>query len=150
MLADPFEKLKLPPQWVARSSGKTRTFCKISNLRESPEVSFSITINPDDSWSVFVYGNPIDPQRCSVLEDTSSILDLYSLSALLQTLDDCKICAGHPDNEFVSLLEKRKGKSISCGGHKSAYLDRSIPVADFDGATVSVTVRSSSCEIITR
>lgn len=141
---------QLPPGWVAISSGSIKTFSRLGNLRDVPEVSHSVTLNPDCTWRVHIYGNSLDPQRCPLLEDISSTLDSDSLLELLQILENSKICTGHPEKEFVSLLKKRKGSTISHSGNRSAYLDKSIPVIGVDCVTVAETVRSSRCEILTR
>lgn len=96
-----------------------------------------------------IYGKEVNQLSCSILEAISTKLEPSSLKTLLHVIDNCKICAGHPESEFVSILESRSGCIVSASGEHSAYIDKSMPVINADGVTLYTTVRSSHCEIIT-
>ena len=142
-----FKTLQLPSHWTDKSVGILKaTFCKIEHLGHVPQISSCVTINLDHTWEVHVYGKKV---TSSVLNDVNAKLNPASFLQLLQLLDNCRVCTGHPEEEFVSLLESRKGCIVSSDGNQAAYIDRSIPVVDADGKTVHTTVRSAACEIIT-
>lgn len=132
-----------------KSIGNTKIFCKIENLGHAPQISQCVTINSDSTWKVHVYGREVERQTCSLLDMISTKLDTPSLLQLLHMLDSCKICAGHPESEFLSLLETRKGHIVSSSGQQSACIDKSMPVLNADGLTVHATVRATACEILT-
>ena len=63
-------------------------------------------------------------------------------------LDTSTICAGHPDEKYVSMLEAKKGKRvIASDGCTSAYLDEQGQVT-LNGHVYPFTVRSAGCEIL--
>ena len=144
------ENCSLPSQWVDQSTGDSANFCKIAqhNSDIGPEITCSITVEADFSWKVHVYGKEVSVQSCCALRNISCEMDVSSLNHLLTVLDRSKICVGHPDKNFVSMLKSRKGEIKTADGEQSAYLDQSMTVA-MDGESYSETVRSAKCELIT-
>lgn len=140
----------LPSLWVDQSTGNTATFCKIvqqsSNL--DPKITCSIIVEADFSWKVHIYGKEVSTQSCSVLHNISHEMDVSSLNHLLTVINKSKVCVGHPDKNFVSMLNSRKGEIKTADGVQSAYLDQSMTVS-MDGQSYSETVRSAKCELIT-
>ena len=105
-------ELKLPSEWVLSSpqDGVKLQLCKIvgrSSLDASrPPIStitHSITINQDMAWLLVVHGKLID---CSTLPGFSpKISNSTTLNLLLQTVNDMNVCVGHPEEQYVALLE---------------------------------------------
>ena len=143
------ENCSLPSQWVDQSTGDSATFCKIVQHSSDmgPEITRSITVEVNFSWKVRVYGK-VSAQSCSALRNISHEMDVSSLNRLLTVVDKSKICVGHPEKNFISMLKSRKGEIKTADGEQSAYLDQSMAVA-MDGESYSETVRSAKCELIT-
>ena len=63
-------------------------------------------------------------------------------------MDSLHVCAGHPEEEYVSLVEARKGKvRRGTSTEESAEIDEYFPVT-LNGQVYSKTVRSADCEMI--
>ena len=113
---------------------------------EGAKISNSLVVEPDFTWKVYVYGKEV-PQFCSILRICDKKLNTSSLNKLLTVIDESKVCVGHPEERFVSLIKARKGQIKRADGTVSAYLDTAIPVY-FDEEAHSETVRSTSCELL--
>lgn len=139
----------LPPHWIDRSTGTNATFCKLVQDRPDlgPEISRSIVVESDFSWKVYVYGKEVSAQSCSVLCNFGPEMNLSSLKRLLTVVDKSKVCVGHPESNFVSMLKSRKGEIKTADGAQTAYLD--TMTVHLDGNVYSETVRSANCELIT-
>lgn len=140
----------LPPHWVDQSTGNTATLCKIAHdtPEHAPQLAQSIVVDSNLSWKVYIYGVEL-PVQCSLLRSFPSKLTKLSLQALVTSVDQSNACAGHPDRHFVSMLEARKGEVKGVDGAQSAYLDKRTSVT-LNGDVYHETVRSSSCELITK
>ena len=68
------------------------------------------------------------------------------VTKLFELLSSANVCAGHPDNKFVKMLNAKHGK---LGRGSSAYLD-SYASVELNGNTHPQTVRSSSCEMLSQ
>ena len=70
------------------------------------------------------------------------------LQHLIQIVDKARICAGHPDDRFIKMLEKRKTKAINHTDESvAATIDVNLPVV-LNGMTYTRTVRTQSCDIL--
>ena len=144
----------LPSQaWSDQStSNSTIRLCKISEQPCSSQqpllVSHCITVAADLTWEAFAHGHKLDPCQCQPLHGIIPHIDSASLQHLIHVLDTSTICAGHPDEKYVSMLEAKKGKRvIASDGCTSAYLDEQGQVT-LNGHVYSFTVRSAGCEIV--
>ena len=72
-----------------------------------PEITCSITVEADFSWKVRIYGK-VSVQSCSALCNISREMDVSALNRLLTVIDESKICVGHPEKNFVSMLKSRE------------------------------------------
>ena len=72
------------------------------------------------SWKIYIHGK-------FALKNVSERLDRTTLHQLLTLVDKIKVCVGHPDSNFVSMLQSKKGVIKTADGIKSAYLDEFIP-----------------------
>lgn len=66
---------------------------------------------------------------------------------LVIKLDSLNICPGNPDDEYVKLIEERKG-SIKSGQEVSSFLDTYATVL-YKHKSYDSTVRSSTCHLVT-
>ena len=108
-----------------------------------PTITHSITINQDMAWSLVVHGKLID---CSTLPGFSlKISNSTTLNLLLQTVNNMNVCVGHPEGQYVALLESRGGGIKSCTGF---ITDDYFPVVQH-GVTHTLTVRHHNCKMIT-
>ena len=111
-----------------------------------PVVTRSVTVRSDLSWSVVVHGKCVTHCCCALKSFPNTIESSDTVQKLLCTLDSLHVCAGHPDEEYVSLVEARKGK-VQCGSSQSALIDEYFPV-ELNGRVYSKTVRSTGCEML--
>ena len=115
--------------------------CKLSNQSSSsaqpPSLLFSVIVQPDLTWNLFVCGHEVTRAMCSALRVFPVTMALDCLSKLLETLDSLSICLGQPT--FVSMLRAKKGKILSPNGLISCKLDSSY---------LGETVRTSNCEVL--
>ena len=103
--------------------------CKIScSLQDAMIVTHSFVVTQDLSWTLTVHGKEVNPQTCSALSDIPKILSTATLQTLLSVLDKAALCPGHPDQQFLSMLDAKKGQLLSRNGRTVAYVDSHSPV----------------------
>ncbi len=111
-------------------------------------ITRSLTINEDLTWSAHVHGHQLDLVNCSALHGESiQIKSRRGLNRLIESLDKLSVCAGHPDEHFLSLADYRKGKFLSSQNKTIAFTDAYAPV-DLNGEEFPRTIRSQSCELL--
>ncbi|SMN01853.1 hypothetical protein SPONN_126 [uncultured Candidatus Thioglobus sp.] len=128
--------------------------CKFSDVstpstQRPPVITHSLSVNANLTWTLHIHGHPVSPQSCTVLQSVPGTLTSESLHALLQLVDDSKVCCGQPDSHFVSMVKGKKGKIISVGGQVKAYIDEHAPTTLGDDC-YQATIRMTSCELLTR
>ena len=141
--------------WVSQSTAEILTMCKIGQRKSStegetiPVVTRSLTVKSDRSWVVVVHGKQVAVNRCHALKVFPVQMNSAdTLQRLLRAVDSLHVCAGHPEEEYVSLVEARKGKvRRGTSTKESAAIDEYFPV-ELNGQVYSKTVRSSDCEMI--
>ena len=140
--------------WSSQSSAETFTLCKISHsksIREGesiPVVTRSLTVKSDRSWMVIIHEKRVAGSHCHALKGFPAQINCAdALQRLVQAVSSLYVCAGHPEEEFVSLVEARKGK-IQRGtcNEESAVIDE-YPV-ELNGQVYFKTVCSANCEIL--
>ena len=98
----------------------------------------------------YVHGQLVSKESCTLLKETALIIEKKSdIRKLFELLSGANVCAGHPDDKFVRMLNAKHGKLQSSGRGCSAYLD-SYASIQLNGDTHSQTVRSSSCEMLSK
>ena len=126
--------------------------CKLNSVATSSRqpviITHCLTVNSDLTWVLYVHGNQLCPQTCQSLRKIPSKLDSASLYCLLESIDQLHICCGQPDVHFVSMLKAKKGKILTSDGKVSAKVDDYSSVY-LNGVTYPVTVRTSTCELLT-
>ena len=88
-------------------------------------------------------------KSCTLLKETALITEKSDVRKLFELLSCANVCVGHPDDKFVRMLNAKHGKFRSSGRGCSAYLD-SYASIQLNGDTHSQTVRSSSCEMLSK
>ena len=101
-------------------------------------------------WNLTVHGCQVDPGNCGLSDVPSKIESTDLIHQLLSKIDRLRVCAGHPDQHFIEMVQakSKKGELLSSTGTMTGYIDRAAPV-DMNGQTFSVTLRSSSCQLLT-
>ena len=70
-----------------------------------------------------------------------------SVAALLKLLETCRVCPGHPDEQYEDLAKGKKGRFLSPQGELVAYEDGGFTV-DMNGKRYMRTIRTSHCDIL--
>ena len=140
-------------QWICHSSitDGNISICKVlnqgANSQESTIITHSLVIKTDRTWTLTVHGKLINPIKCSCLSSISEKLSVESLSAIIVIVDRCSICPGHPDENFIKMLEDNKGKLLSKNQGEISSIDNHSPV-QLNGQIFSKTVRHSKCQVL--
>ena len=126
--------------------------CKISSQPNTSTGSLVIThciiVNRDQTWNVSIHGCLLDATKCSVLSKVPSTICTDSLQSLVLLLDQCTVCPGHPDAQFVQMVEAKKGKLMSKDGKSITARVDDFSTVYLNGDAYSKTVRASKCEIL--
>ena len=145
--------VKLPnSKWVVQDPVlESVAICKLSEglstASQSLLVTHCIVIKDDLSWSVSVHGAQVDASNCGLLSKRPPKMHMQYLQSLVSLLDTCATCPGHPDSQFVDMVEAKKGQLMSKDSKCVSKLDDFAPVT-CDGEQYAITVRVSTCEII--
>ena len=70
-----------------------------------------------------MHGQVISTATCAPLSAFPSPLHLADLHHLLSAVDKLRVCAGHPDQQFIDMVEARKGKLYSPSGDTAAFVN---------------------------
>ena len=74
---------------------------------------------------------------------------MESLSSLISVINHASVCPGHPDEQFVAMLEAKKGKLLSKDKSEASHLDACAPI-NIGDELYSKTVRCCNCEVLVR
>ena len=149
--------LQLPDStWVNLSSQSQVKICKVMDKSHSssltnpiPMVTRSLLVEADFTWSVTVPGKVIQRSVCSALDKFPQIVSNNTVFRnLLDAVFTLHTCVGNPEEQFVSLVRRRKGR-VGKGEVHSAVLDDYFPI-ELEGVTYSETVHGSSCEMLAK
>ena len=110
-------------------------------------VTCCLTINSDLTWQAHVHGQTVKPSARSPLSSVPEKFSTVSVAALLKLLDTCRICPGHPDEQYEDLAKGKKGRFLSPQGELVAYEDGGFTV-DLNGKRYMRTIRTSHCDIL--
>lgn len=87
-------------------------FCKLATDSSSsaPIVIMSLQVDCDFTWNAFLHGKKLNSLTTFVIKDMlKQLTNVQSLSLLLNTIINGKLCMGNPDESFKVLLPSRKG-----------------------------------------
>ena len=112
-------------------------------------VTHSLTISNDLSWTAVVHGHQVNSTKCVPLSDVPNRLNSESLKILVEKLDSCRVCPGHPDKNFVEMVMSKKGKLTSINGKQVVATIDSAALVQLNGDLYNQTVKCKSCEILT-
>ena len=76
-----------------------------------------------------------------------NITTKIAMVRLVKLIDRLKVCPGHPDEEFLELVDRRKGVVKSASGNIQAHSDNFFPVT-INGKVYPRTIRTAKCELL--
>ncbi len=139
-----------PDHWKLFSDSTTVEYCQ---LKRDPSgvchVATSVVVNADLSWSVQLRGVQV-PAACKVLaEFPPTIAASSTVLKLMECVDRAVICPGSPEDDFISVCEKRGSTIKGQRGHGDtvAFIDEH-PVTDSKGQSHPRTIRRVDCAIL--
>ena len=148
-LANLREQVVIPSQWHDLSlnpHGKLQLF-KIREQSSSSSpvaITHSVVVNEDCTWKLHVHGHHVHPQALSCIP---AKLQASTMQKLLSTVGQMRVCAGHPDMHFLTIMEAKNGIMKSANGNMAAYVDDNASI-ELNGVSYSKTLRSSDCHIL--
>ena len=153
-LQDLHNSLKLPSRSWCDQSPQPLTCIKVCKLtshasssRQPLVITHCLTVNSDMTFSLFVHNCEVKQNSCSALASIPVELNLDSFATLLSLVDRLRVCAGHPDANYVAMATSRKGVFKSQDGSATATLDNYAPVK-LNGEIFAQTVRTVACEML--
>lgn len=111
-------------------------------------VTFSISIQSDFSWKLFVYGNLITI-RNTPLSAMPELADFASVKNMICILDESHLCPGNSDESFLAMAVARKGQFLSSKKEVIASVEANTSVS-FNNTSYTSTIRSTSCSILVK
>ena len=122
--------LSLPDYiWVDQSSPSCIRLCNIGSSSSSsanaiPVIVCSLSIGVDFTWSITVHGRVITKSNCSTISSFSVKLTVHRY--MITEIYVLHIYLGNSDDQFLSVLDRRKGKIMN-GRVQSAFVDDFFP-----------------------
>ena len=96
-----------------------------------------------------MHGRSVAIGHCSLLKNfPKKIRSPANLQKLITTVHMLRTCAGNPDEQYLSVVDQRKGK-VRRETEESAFIDDFSPV-EINGEVFLRTVRSAECEYLVR
>ena len=144
----------LPAGWTDQTTTPpldTIQLCKVSRApctsTQPMVVTHCLTINCDLTWQVNVHGHSLTLTPRSPLSSVPKKLSTESVAALISLLDTCKVCPGHPDEQYKDLVKAKKGKFLSTRQELVAFEDEGF-VVELNGKKYMRTIRTRHCDIL--
>ncbi len=109
---------------LLRPSKQKNLFQAIFNWWLTCLVTLSLTFLNDGLWTLHVFKKEVDPTKCDAIKHFPPRLSTIQVSELISALHKLVLCAGHPDDHFVSMIKAKKGKLLSVKGDVTCYLDK--------------------------
>ena len=116
----------LPPQWVIESPDPASSLhiVKLANpsCSATPTVGvlFTLTITSEYTWMLAIREHTVAIDEVAALAHVPSMLrSTCAIVHVLTTLDSLMICAGNPEEQFVSYVLDHKGSIKSLSGVQS-------------------------------
>ena len=97
-------------EWVSLDAEERLQLVKVGQQSTSSSpvvVTHSVIVEEDCMWKLHVHNHLVDPQYLP--GSLPAKLDISTLQQLLSTLEQMKVCAGHPDIHFLAMMEAKKG-----------------------------------------
>ena len=122
--------------------------CNTPYLSNPVFLMFTVVINADHTWQCFAGSKAVDVDIALSNINIATIETASDVQDILYALQCYKICPGHPEEKFVSIVLSKKGTIKSRKySEMSSFLDSSLPVLH-NGQVFPSTVRSSECAIV--
>ena len=145
------QTLKLPQGWSnATEDSVCMKLCRISSAattsRQPVVITHCLTVKSDLKWLLYVHNNKLTPETCQSLKQFPVTLDIVTLENLLLEIDRLRVCCGHPDAQFIAMVNAKKGEIVA-NGKVSAKIDSHASVC-LNGVSYPETVRTEKCELL--
>ena len=114
------QTLKLPQGWSnATEDSVCMKLCRISSTattsRQPVVITHCLTVKSDLKWLLYVHNNKLTPETCQSLKQFPVTLDIVTLENLLLEIDRLRVCCGHPDAQFIAMVNAKKGEIVANG-----------------------------------
>jgi len=96
---------------------------------------------------VVIHSHELNTITCDTLSIPEQI-KAQTLTELLLEIEKLNVCPGHPDKQFVHVVNERNGRLLNSSGETAAYIDKEHAV-DCSGESYSETVRTYNCKLLT-
>ena len=98
------------------------------------------------TWKLYTVNHIISPES-DVLCQQPTYLTAESAERLIHHIDNCHLCTGKSDNQFVELAKQRKGKFLTVTGLTIAFLEEGICFSIGEEEQCS-TIRHTNCAVL--
>ena len=107
--------LTLPQQWQTHVSDDITHFVKIDSGKkeEMCQVSTSLSIHLDGTWSVFFVGHKIPKTNMSLGKFPNNITSIDVINQLIFVLNHASLCLGNSEEKYIDVCKRRKDEKIS-------------------------------------
>ena len=107
--------LTLPQQWQTHVSDDITHFVKIDSGKkeEMCQVSTSLSIHLDGTWSVFFVGHKIPKTNMSLGKFPNNITSIDVINQLIFVLNHASLCPGNSEEKYIDVCKRRKDEKIS-------------------------------------
>ena len=138
----------LSQEWLVAKHSKEQTaytsVLKLDTVSGIPTVSLCVQIATDNTWSLFVHGVEVSKDKCQLLSNVPVTLDKDAWQCLLTILNNCSICPGNPDKDFIEMSGCKRSTFSKTG---KAFVDNHVRTC-VDGGSYTPTIRCNDCPII--
>lgn len=100
-------------------AGTSHDSIQFSLFRDTEQglvVSASIIIKDDFRWKLIFHGEMMDSRNPALSFFPADLRSVAAFKSLLVHVSGCDLCCGNPDERFVLLAERRKGKFMNSSG----------------------------------
>ena len=144
--------IELPSHlWLKYISEVDSKFCKLEDVQGSFKVVYSVTVNTNGLWCLYIRDNNITAATdIPILSDIPKILTPDAVKMLLNRLNEAEICPAHPDEELVDFIESKQNQVLlTTSGSVLAKVDSFAPV-HLNGQRYAKTLRPQQCQMLVK
>ena len=99
--------------WEMLTTEERLVISKVDAIRSAPDVQYSLLIQRNFTWKVYVYGQEVPPSICRLTTDIATTMSMAAtVSTVLRRLDSSYVCIGNGDAKFQELQHSRKGRFL--------------------------------------
>lgn len=142
--------VSLPSGWQRMSTAENTQYFKVEISPSAQcEVTRSVVVYPDHTWSVYAHGKKVPSDSHLLCRFSSPLSNTTDRVRLIEEVDKATLCPGNPEEKFIAIGQLRGGeiKGARGSGATVAFID-STQVTDSTGQHYSRTIRRVDCEVI--